>query len=99
MIMWLIGLLFLELLLLTASVVEIEMQPAHNPYFLIAMSIVLASMFLLLMILYIPLFSTIMERLRVALPITYQNIRLKVTVGFFALMGLMLLRYLIYLSF
>ena len=51
------------------------------------------------MVIYIPLFSTIMERLRVAFPITYKNIRNKVTVGFLVLMLLKLTRYLIYLAF
>ena len=63
------------------------------------MSIILASLVLLTIVLYIPLFSTIMERLRVAFPITYKNIKGKVTIGFFALMTLMLFRYLIYLAF
>lgn len=63
------------------------------------MSAFLAILYVFLIIIFIPLFVTIMERLRVSLPNTYKHIRGKVTIGFFVLMLIMLTRYLIYLSF
>jgi hypothetical protein len=96
MIICLLGLFFCDLLLLASSLVEKE---TGQVTFELTMSVILATLYLFLMVIYIPLFSTIMERLRVAFPITYQNIRSKVTIGFLALMLLMLIRYLIYLCF
>ena len=98
MIICLIVLFVFELLLLTASIIEEQTQGGEK-VLLFIMSIILALLFLLTIILYIPLFSTIMERLRVAFPITYKNIKGKVTIGFLALMILMLFRYLIYIAF
>ena len=98
MIICLIGLFVFELLLLTASIIEEQTQGGEK-LLLFIMSIILVLLFLLTIILYIPLFSTIMERLRVAFPITYKNIKGKVTIGFLALMILMLFRYLIYIAF
>ena len=96
MILCLIGLFVFELLLLTASIIERETK---KTIFELIMSFILASLFLLTIILFIPLFVTILERMRVAFPITYKNIKGKVTLGFLALMLLMFVRYLIYLSF
>ena len=96
MIIGLGALLLCELLLLCGSIVYKKKQ---NKAFEISVSFALASLYLLLMVIYIPLFSTIMERLRVAFPITHKNIRSKVTIGFLVLMLLLLTRYLIYLAF
>ena len=98
MIICLIGLFVFELLLLTASIIEEQTQGGEK-VLLFIMSIILALLFLLTIILYIPLFSTIMERLRVAFPITFKSIRGKITLALLILMILMLTRYLIYLSF
>lgn len=96
MIICLLALFICEMLLLFGSLVN---KRRNSKVFELSVSIALASLYLLLMVIYIPLFSTIMERLRVAFPITYKNIRGKVTIGFFVLMLLMLTRYLIYLAF
>jgi len=89
-------LLLVEILLLCGSLYN---KRHERKAFELSVSIALASLYLLLMIIYIPLFSTIMERLRVAFPITYKSIRGKVTLGLLILMILMITRYLIYLAF
>jgi len=96
MIICLVALLLCEILLLCGSLYN---KRHERKAFELSVSIALASLYLLLMIIYIPLFSTIMERLRVAFPITYKSIRGKVTLALLILMILMLTRYLIYLSF
>lgn len=96
MIICLVALFLCEILLLCGSIYN---KRRNSKAFELSVSIALASLYLLLMIIYIPLFSTIMERLRVALPITYKNIRGKVTIGLIVLLLLMLTRYLIYVSF
>ena len=94
MIICLLGLLFLELLLLGASIIK---SKSGDSGFQITMSIILSFVYLVTMVVYIPLFTTIMERLRVAFPSTYNALKVKVTIGFVAFMLLMLMRYLIYL--
>lgn len=62
------------------------------------MSYVLAIVYGLTIIVYIPLYSTVMERLRVAFPDFHTQLYKKVNVGFVCVMILLGVRYLIYLS-
>jgi hypothetical protein len=62
------------------------------------MSIVLAVVYGLTIVVYIPLYSTVMERLRVAFPEFHLKLYRKVNVGFILMMVLVTLRYAIYLS-
>lgn len=98
MIICLLLLSFCELLLLTGSIIAVASNQQRNA-FQFVMSIVLSTIYLFLMVIYIPLFSTILERLRVAFPAAYTKLKRMITVGFIAFMLLMLLRYMIYLCF
>lgn len=62
------------------------------------MSIILAVVYGLAIVVYIPLYSTVMERLRVAFPEFHLHLYKKVNVGFILMMVLVTLRYAIYLS-
>ena len=62
------------------------------------MSYVLATVYGLTIIIFIPLYSTVMERLRVAYPDIHMQLYRKVNIGFVCVMILLSLRYAIYLS-
>lgn len=95
MILCLSVLLGLEATFLCATIVETR---TDDHTFNKVMSYVLSSVYGLAIIIYIPLFSTVMERLRVAFPEIHSKIRTKVNLAFTCLILLLIIRYAIYLS-
>ena len=85
----------LEATMLWSTLVRI-----HSPdkMFELVMSIVLSSVYGLSILIYIPLFVTVLERLRVAFPQVHEGIKLKVNLMFSLLLLLLFIRYFIYLS-
>jgi TRAP-type mannitol/chloroaromatic compound transport system permease small subunit len=62
------------------------------------MSYILSVVYGLTIIIYIPLFTTVMERLRVAFPQVHSKIKIKVNLVFTLFLFLLFVRYAIYLS-
>jgi hypothetical protein len=95
MILSLLVLFGLEATMLWSTLVRIN---SPDKLFELVMSIVLSSVYGLSILIYIPLFVTVMERLRVAFPQVHQGIKQKVNLIFTLLLLLLFIRYFIYLS-
>lgn len=87
--------LSLEALMLWSTIIEVHKDKLM---FNSVMSYILATVYGLTIIIYIPLYSTVMERLRVAFPDVHMQLYRKVNIGFVCVMILLGIRYAIYLS-
>ena len=65
--------------------------------FQLSMSFLLSAVYFIIILLFLPLFATVTERLRVAFPSVHSKIKTKVNMGFAVFMLIILVRYLIYL--
>lgn len=94
MLLTLLLLTILECLMFWSTVVY---EKTGNFAFQQVMSITMSVVYGLLIIMYIPLFTTVMERLRIVFPGLYNSMKTQVTVVFVGFMILMFFRYSVYL--
>jgi hypothetical protein len=71
---------------------------SEKTLFFKVMSLILSTVYGVTILIYIPLFWTVMERLRVAFPVVHAQIKSKVNIAFTFLIVLLFIRYAIYLS-
>jgi len=95
MIISLATLFVLEALNLISTVIFLR---TNKRSFELVMSYVLSTVYGVSILIYIPLFWTVMERLRVHFPVAHSQIKSRVNLAFGLLIGLLFIRYAIYLS-
>ena len=95
MILSVVSLFFLEVGMLCSTLYRIK---TDKSLFENIMTTVLITVYFVAIMIYIPLFITVMKRLKLAYPEVHNSIRCQVNLGFACMMTLLLVRFVIYLS-